>query len=190
MRGTVLALSAIVLLAGACTDEYADQSASPSTPIETQTQDNDVAAKAEIYAAVIRRLVMKDHTFGGANSPFQYVYVVNGPVQGAGNPLKYSFEPAPEPFSQQLTDGIEERLKLLPPLKFITDPDDVRRGMGGVKKFGVIISLGPVERKDGKVHISNALWCGGKCGQWLTYVLRKDQGKWKISGTTGPYAIS
>jgi hypothetical protein len=54
----------------------------------------------------------------------------------------------------------------------------------------VIITLGPIARRKGRVHVANGLWCGGVCGQWLTYVLREFEGQWSITGTTGPYAIS
>jgi hypothetical protein len=62
--------------------------------------------------------------------------------------------------------------------------------MGGVKNDGVIISLGPIERKKGRVHVATGLWCNSTCGQWLTYVLKQRDENWRITGTTGPYAIS
>jgi hypothetical protein len=147
---------------------------------------------AQIYATVIRRLVTKDHTFGGGRSPFEYVYVVDGPIPGAGN-VRTGFGPAAEPFVDALKQAVEERLQDLPPLEFIADPDGVRlgkQGAGGVKNDGVIISLGLIERVQDKIHVSTGLWCGGTCGQWLTYVLSQDQDRWRITGTTGPYAIS
>ena len=128
MRRIVLALSAALLLAGACTDESADRSALPSPPVETPTPEGEAAPEIEIYAAVIRQLITKDHTFGGGDSPFKHVYVVDGPIKDAGNPRRSLFEPAPEHFSQELTDGIEKRLEDLPPLEFISDPHDVLRG--------------------------------------------------------------
>jgi hypothetical protein len=61
---------------------------------------------------------------------------------------------------------------------------------GGVKKGDVIITLGPIERKKGRVHVANGLWCGRVCGHWLTYVLREFEGRWSITGTTGLVSIS
>jgi hypothetical protein len=42
--------------------------------------------KASVYAAVIRRLVTKDHTFGGEPPPFERVFVIDGAVEGAADP--------------------------------------------------------------------------------------------------------
>lgn len=153
----------------------------------------EITAEAEIYAAVVRRLVTKDHTFGGAASPFKHVYIVDGSIPDAGNPHKDTLRPASERFTDELKMEIEEQLRDLPPLEFIVDPSDVRRGeqgMDGVENDGVIITLGPIERKGTEVRVSNGLWCSGRCGQWLTYVLEERGGVWKVTGTTGPSAIS
>lgn len=193
MRRRILVLFAVVMLAGACTDEPSDTSTIPSPPARNQIPQIGTEAEIEIYAAVIRRLVTKDHTFGRAPTLFDYVYVVNGSLKDAGDPLGDHFGPASEPFPSEVVDGIEERLEDLPPVRFVRDGNGIRlgkQGIGGVKNDGVIISLGPIERKNGKVYVSNGLWCGGTCGQWLTYVLREAQGRWKITGTTGSYAIS
>jgi hypothetical protein len=194
MRTNALVLSAVVILATACTSERSDHSGRPSPPANTRTPDEEMVARVQIYAAVIRRLVTRDHTFGRGTSPFKYVYVVNGAFGDAGDPLSGDlFGPAPMPFSSVISEGIEEQLQDLPPIRFVIDGNRLRRGnegMGGVKNDGVIISLGTIERKKNRVHVSNGLWCGGLCGQWLTYVLRRSEGRWKITGTTGPYAIS
>jgi hypothetical protein len=141
---------------------------------------------------VIRRLVTKDHTFGRGPSPFEYIYVVDGPIPGAGN-VRTGLRPAAEAFADALKQAVEDRLQDLPPLEFIADPDSVRlgrQGGGGVKNEGVIIRLGPIEPVQDNIHVSTGLWCGGTCGQWQAYVLSQDQDRWKITGTTGPYAIS
>lgn len=154
----------------------------PSAP-ETQ---------AEIYATVIQRLVTRDHTFGRASSPFEFVYVVDGVVplgERAPSPLG----PAVEDFPASTKARMAEILDELPPLEFIQDPESVRlgpEGAGGVKNDGVIISLGPIEWVRGEIQVATGLWCGGLCGQWLTYVLAEEEDGWVITGTTGPIAIS
>lgn len=78
-------------------------------------------------------------------------------------------------------------------MEFIDDPDSVRvgrQGLGGVKNDGVIITLGPITKHGSRIHVPNGLWCGGLCGQWLTYVLKHGPRGWEISGTTGSAAIS
>lgn len=153
---------------------------------------DEVSAEVEIYSAVVRRLV-RDHTFGGGKSPFKHIYVLNGPIPDAGDFRGDPLGPAPKQFPSDVIAGIGEQLEDLVPVTFVTDGNNVRRGeqgMGGVKNHGVIITLGPIDSKKDQVHVSNGLWCGGLCGQWLTYVLAKDGGQWKITGTTGPYIIS
>lgn len=185
-----------MIIAGACTaDRSSPQSDRPSSPAEAQAADDEATAQVKIYAAVIRRLITRDHTFGKGRAPFDYVYVVNGPVGDAGHPSGGGlFRPAPESFRPAVIDGIRQRLQDLPPVRFINDGDAVRDGRkglgGGVKNDGVIISLGPIEHKNGVVHVHNGLWCGALCGQWQTYVLRQSETTWKITGTTGPYIIS
>jgi hypothetical protein len=193
VKDFAVVLSALAVFAGACTAEHADQSGRASPPAQTHTPDEKSSSRVEIYSTVIRRLVTRDHTFGEGSSPFKYVYVLNGAIKEASNPSGDLFGPAPKPFPSVVVKGIKERLEDLPPVRFITDGNRARRGrqgIGGVKNDGVIISLGPIERKNGRVQVSNGLWCGGLCGQWLTYVLRRLDSRWKITGTTGPSAIS
>lgn len=194
MRKMLLILLAATIAAVGCTNDPERPSANPSPSPGTATPADDVSAEVQIYSAVIRRLVTKDHTFGRGKSPFEHVFVVNGPIPDAGDPEGGEYVgPASESFPPNVIAGIEEELEDLPPVTFVADGNDVRRGkqgMGGVKNDGVIISLGPIEPKKEGVHVSNALWCGGLCGQWLTYVLAEEGGQWKVTGTTGPSAIS
>jgi hypothetical protein len=152
----------------------------------------NVLSEAQIYSAVIRRLVTKDHTFGRGQSPFKHVHVVDGSVPRAGNVMA-GLRPAPEPFPPELKQSITHRLGDLPPLAFISDPDSVRlgpEGIGGVKNAGVIISLSPIEPAHEKLKVGTGLWCGGTCGQWHTYVLTQQDGRWKITRTACPCTIA
>jgi hypothetical protein len=195
MRRTAVILIAAVIAACGCASQGAQPSTSPSPSVGTAAPTDDGGAEVEVYAAVIRRLVTEDHTFGRGASPFRHVYVVNGPIPDAGDPgaVGALFEVAPEPFPPHVMAGIVEELDDLPPVTFVADADRVRRGgrgMGGVRHDGVVIALGPLEPRDERIHVSTSLWCGGLCGQWLTYVLAEDDGRWEITGTTGPQAMS
>lgn len=146
----------------------------------------------EIYAAVVRQLVTKDHTFGGAPSPFDHVYIVDGAVKGAGDPMKGDERPD-RPFGDKVKAGLRRELADIPPVDFVSDPDSVRlgkNGMDGVENDGAIITLAPIAGGGDRTEVSNSLWCGGLCGQWLTYVVKLEGDVWRVSGTTGPYAIS
>jgi hypothetical protein len=145
-----------------------------------------------IYSAVVRQLVTVDHTFGSGPPPFKHVYVLDHAVERAGDPMEDDDNSAAH-FSDEVKEGLREELKHLPPIDFISDPDSVRLGkdgMRGVKDHGVVITLGPIAGRRGKAKVANSLWCGGLCGQWLTYVVELEDGSWEVTETTGPAAIS
>ena len=190
---TILVLAAVLVVA-ACEDESPrERSDRNQEDVPAGAPQNDADPRSvEIYAAVIRRLVTKDHTFGGAPSPFEHVYVLDGPWHGAGHPNR-SLRPSDERFGSEIKEALKVELASLPPIDFIHDPDSVRvgkRGMGGVKEDGVIVTVGPIVGRGHNVKVANSLWCGGLCGQWLTYRVKLKGGNWRIMGTVGPYAIS
>ena len=108
-------------------------SPSPTTPTD----------EVLIYAAVIEELVLRDHTFGSGRSPFRQVYVIDGSLPKAGDPMGNSLERPEKPFPEALKEGILAQLADTPPTEFVSDPDEVRRGpdgMYGVRNRGVIVS--------------------------------------------------
>ena len=191
MKRSLVLLSVFAALLSGCADAgrgTGDLGSEPTpTPSETEA-DREVA----IYSSVVRQLVMKDHTFGGGASPFKHVYIVDAAVSTAGDPMGKG-EERREPFDEGFMKALESELSDLPPIDFVHDPDDVRRGpdgMGGVENRGVIVTLAPIEGNGTKVKVPNNLWCGGLCGQWLTYVVELRDDEWEVTGTTGPTAIS
>jgi hypothetical protein len=188
-----LGLFCLLLAAASCEGprEKSTPSGEASKVSPAESGQSRIDRSVAIYSAVIRRLVTRDHTFGKAKSPFEHVYVVNGVVQNAGHVTKEG-EPG-KPFSRDVMESIRAELRDLPPLDFVADRDAVllgKYGAGGVKNQGVVISLGPIQPTSDRVELENNLWCGSTCGQWLTYVLERQDGKWRITGTEGPYAIS
>jgi hypothetical protein len=150
--------------------------------------------KASIYAAVIRRLVTKDRTFGGEPSPFQRVFVIDGVVERAADPSAGAHQIALKPFGAGTKKGMARDLTDLPPLHFVSDPQSViieTKGCARVKGGGVLISLGPVSSGAAEtVTVANGLFFACLGGQWLTYVLKPVSVGWRVVGTTGPIAIS
>ena len=142
---------------------------------------------SRIYSAVIRQLLAER-----SQTRADVVYVVNGAIAGAGKPRGDPFRPSTQRFGRDVVDGI---LRLLdddhPPLRFITDGNDVVRKNGVVKNGGVLISLGPIERRSKRrALVANTFWCGGKCSQWQTYVVSNKNGRWRITGVSGPVVAS
>src|SRR6266508_2969629 len=152
---------------------------------------------AAIYAAVVRQLVTKDHTFGGADPGFKVVYVLDGVVVDAADPSKPPSAHDPkEPFSHDVKDGVRflSTLADLPPVEFVASRHSVVAGAspsspGEVKNGGVLISLGSIEPDGKRVEVETSLWINGLAGQWLTYLLEQKDGSWAVTGTTGPMAI-
>jgi hypothetical protein len=153
---------------------------------------------ALIYAAVVRQLVTKDHTFGGGDPGFKVVYIVDGVVEGAEDSMKTLDELDPKrPFGHDLKDGVRflSAAADLPDVEFVPERDAVvvgagSAGPGHVKNEGVLITLGPIEGSGKRVEVGNSLWINGLAGQWLTYVLELQDDVWRITGTTGTVAIS
>ncbi|MGH2994917.1 MAG: hypothetical protein ACRDON_04860 [Gaiellaceae bacterium] len=184
-------LVGLVIALAACDGSSGEDPGVPLGPVPGP--DAGEKHTVDVYAAVVRRLVTKDHTFGGAPSPFKRVYVVDGAVVGAGDPLEGNDVPG-EPFPAAVKEGMALALADLPDVEFVADPDSViveENECGQVKGGGVLISLGPIKgRGGGKVTVGNELFFACLGGQWLTYVLEPVETGWRVVGTTGPAAIS
>jgi hypothetical protein len=194
-----LIVVALLLLAplGCGSEANAPDSAGPASQPEGSADTPLVPRETLVYAAVIRQLVTKDHTFGGADPGFKVVYVLDGVVKGVGGVDAHVGQSDPaEPFSDDVKAGLVSALEDLPPIEFVSERAAVIIGknstdpIGHVKNEGVLISLGPIEGTGTKVEVGNSLWLSGLAGLWQTYVLRSRDGVWKVAGTTGPVAIS
>ncbi len=167
----------------------------PTQSSRTGQRASRLDRKASVYAAVIRRLVTKDHTFGGQDPGFRVVFILDGAVAGVANLNAGGARNPKRPFSEALKRKIKNELSDLPPLRFVRTRDVAIRGEsssspGHVVPGGVLISLGPIVGGPSKVRVGNSLWLSGLAGQWLTYVLARRGGGWRVKGTTGPMAIS
>ena len=183
MRNIVLLPLVVALAASGC--QAWTGASVPAPQLEGTEAEERTAA---IYAAVIRQLVTKDHTFGRVPSPFKRVFVADGVVRDAADP-QVGRKPA-RPFSSAVKPGILRALRDLPPVRFVADPDDVIVDCR-VERAGALISLGPVEEGRGDaVAVANGLFFGCLGGQWLTYVLEPKDGGWRVVGTKGPVVIS
>lgn len=184
MRNVVLLTLVVALAASGC---QAWTGASVPAPLHQKGNEAEERAVA-IYAAVIRQLVTKDHTFGGGPSPFKRVFVADGVVRNASDP-HVGKGPARR-FSSAVKRGILRALRDLPPVRFVADPDEVIVECR-VERGGALISLGPLGKGRGDaVTVANGLFFACLGGQWLTYVLEPAAGTWRVVGTKGPISIS
>jgi hypothetical protein len=199
---STLAIVLACLLASGCAWSGDDDDAGVGGSNESSTEDSGPAQsdarterKASIYATVIRRLVTQDHTYGGGDPGFRIVFVVDGALPGAAHPDAAGPRNPKRPFSEALKRKLESELSDLPPLRFVRTRGAAIRGEsssspGQVISGGVLITLGPIIGGPSRVQVGNSLWLSGLAGQWLTYVVTRRTGEWRIKGTTGPTAIS
>lgn len=197
MKRLGLALILILAPLGCGSEANELDLASPGGQPEGTDSAGQLPRETSVYAAVIRQLVTKDDTFGGADPGFKVVYVMDGVVRGAGDVDGNVDESDPaKPFSDDVKAGLRTALGDLPPIEFVSERSSVVVGTnsgkapGHVKNEGVLISLGPIEGSGTKAEVGNSLWISGLAGQWQTYVLEARDGAWKVAGTTGPVAIS
>jgi hypothetical protein len=188
---TRLALGAMVvgLLVG-CASEVRPTSGGGLQPGTDPALERQVA----IYSAVIRRLVTKDHTFGAEGPGLEVIYVLDRPTDRAGMPDSgLAAETGGEPFSEELQARLRAALSDLPPIEFVSDPDEVvvkKDGFPMVKGGDGLVTLAPLPEEGNRLEVPASLYFTGLAGIWLTYVVEGSGAEWKVTGTTGPVAIS
>jgi hypothetical protein len=190
--GAVLVGVALALAACDRGEEATPRPEAGTTTVAASGNQPDAERAAAVYAAVIRRLMTKDHTFGGGEAPFDRIFVVDGAVKRAGNPAGLPAA-AVERFDPDVRAAIERRLTDLPPLEFVSDPDSVivgRKRCAHVKGNGVLMTLGPISGGSARVTVPNGMFFACLGGQWLTYVLKGEGGHWRVVGTKGATVIS
>jgi hypothetical protein len=180
-----LAVGAVVagLLAGCAGDVR------PGPGLQPQT-DPFLERQVSIYGAVIRQLVTKDHTFGEEGPGLEVIYVLDRPV---GRAEGTDPEGEGEPFSPALRAGLRAGLTDLPPIEFVAEMEQVVREEDGfpmVKGHDGLVSLGLIPESGDRVEIPASLYFNGLAGTSLTYVVESSGGEWRVTGTTGPVAIS
>ena len=153
------------------------------------TFDND--EQADIYAAVIRQLYEVDHTFGSNPPDFPNLYLVYMTDDSLGGDLQGP--PASIVLPASLRIEIADRLIDLPAeIKWVGNFEEVPlEENSGVKGGGVIIRVGHInEGKENTVQVAGSIYIANLAAGGSTYVLEKQGGMWRITGTTGPVWIS
>jgi hypothetical protein len=161
-------------------------------PADNGTVQPDPATRraVSIYEVVIRRLVTTGDSTFGDNPKFPVVYLLDRAYEEAANPEINQGEEAP--LSSEVKSELLEALSDLP-IEFVADQDSVvipvEEG-GGVKNDGVVVTVGLIPDDQDQVEVQASLYAGPLAATWLTYVVRRSSQGWRVTGTTGPVAIS
>jgi len=142
-----------------------------------------------ILTAVIRQVYTVDDTFGGqGNFTTVYLLAVDDAETGA-IPYVSKARSVLAPVQQ----GVLAALTDLPAqFRWIASAGEVPRDNHNVVQGnGAIITLGNIQvQDDGTVQVAASIYVGMLAAGGQTYVLERDDGTWKVTGTTGAAWIS
>ena len=176
-------MAAAVLMSGCAKRQ--EQASSPNEGPDPATR-----RVVTIYEAVIRRLVTTGDSTFGPNPQFPVIYLLDQAREGTANPESAGSDGAA--FSVEVK---AELLAALPdlPVEFVSDDGAVIIPVedgGGVKDEGVVVTVGPIPEGEEQVEVEASLYAGPLAATWLTYVVKRSSQGWRVTGTTGPVAIS
>jgi len=124
MKRLLAVMMASALLLAGCEQGPGAAARSQSERTEgqpTKSRSRAVGRATDIYAAVIRAMVSR-------NRGFEHLYVVDGPV-GDADKLRIRLRGPNKPFPDELKEALSRRLNdKVPPLDFISHPDEVIQG--------------------------------------------------------------
>jgi hypothetical protein len=183
MRLAVSVTLAAALVAGCGEGQQSSGGQEPFGPGDLTPAERE----AFVYGAVIRHMTAEE----GQSSGFPVIYVLDHAVEGASN--VDGGTGARTPISSEVQIRVQEELALLPPIRFVPDPDEVigppEEG-SRVKNGGILITLGPVPEGDDRVEVEASSYIANLAATWQTWVLERHGLRWQVTGTTGPVAVS
>ena len=148
--------------------------------------------EAEVYSQVLRRYLSTPGESSFPEGSITAVYVLDQAYPGVADPITPTEggRPITAVTQQQVVTALADLHKVT----FIADRATVietRDGCEQVKDDGVLMTLGPVEGDDNEATVGVYGYVACLGATWLTYVVRNDPGTgWRVTGTTGPMAIS
>jgi hypothetical protein len=178
MRRIAPALIALAVIAAACGGS--EEAGRPSPTGATLE-----ARRLAIYEAAIREMV-------GSEGPFDPILIDERICADAGTPgIDADERECPDGFTDDEQAALLAVLSDLPHVRFVADAvDATRRIFQGELSGAGLISVGVIRGDGDRVEVPGGAYCGGLCGRWMTLVIERQGEVWKVTGTTGPIAIS
>lgn len=154
------------------------------------TPTMELEDRADIYAAVIRRLYTSDHSFGSDQPDFPNLYLIYVTDDRTGADMRVPA--APRLLTDPLRGAIEERLSELPAkVYWVSSFGEVPLvDNSSVKGGGAVINVGNIHEQDGAVQVSGSIYVANLAASGRTYILEEQDGAWQITGDTGVIWIS
>jgi hypothetical protein len=140
--------------------------------------------EAAVYGAVARTVteldVIADPAFGQ-----RIVFVLDRPVSGTGDVPVEGSEPGPRasPFGADVREAIVSAIEPALPVEFVSDRDAVVVGApcAEVVRNGVLLILGPLNRRGSAVTlgVETIINCVG--GQGMAFTVQESRGTWLVT---------
>jgi hypothetical protein len=171
---TRAAAALVFLVAVACTGE-------------ALTATDPTERAVAIYAAVVEHMVTEE----GQPSGFPVVYVLDHSVERASDPDGGGG--VIRDFPAEIRAGIQESLEGVAPVEFIPGRDAVigpEEQGSTVEGGGILLTLGPITGEGDRVEVPASSYLGNLAATWQTWIVERSSAGWRVTGTTGPVAIS
>jgi hypothetical protein len=141
---------------------------------------------ASIYAAVISALIEGDH----ANfDPWPPVTYIDATARSSAGPVAVK-DVVTSPIPTEVQQLISQALAARTEVRFVDDPRSVIQPDSRVRESGVLITLAPVPAADRRVEIGARSYFGNLGSTSCTYIVDGADAQWRVTGTTGVYAVS
>jgi len=148
--------------------------------------EGDPDRSAAIYVAVISALI----TGGYANhDPWLPVTYIDATARSSAGPVAVS-QVVTHPIPIEVQKRVRAALAAHTEVRFVEDPRSVIQPDGRVRDHGILTTLAPVPPTGRPVRIGARSYVGNLGRKSLTFIVDGTGSRWRVTGTTGVWALS
>jgi len=146
----------------------------------------DPDRSAGIYAAVISGLIAG----GAANfDPWPPVTYIDATARSSAGPVAVT-DVVSSPILIEVQHRIGDALAAHTEVRFVDDPQSVIQPDSRVRDNGVLVTLAPVPPAGRPLRIGARSYVGNLGSKSCTFIVDGAGAHWRVTGTTGVYAVS
>ena len=146
----------------------------------------DPDRSAGIYAAVISGLIAG----GAANfDPWPPVTYIDATARSSAGPVAVT-DVVTSPIPIEVQHRIGEALAAHTEVRFVDDPQSVIQPDSRVRDNGVLVTLAPVPPAGRPLRMGARSYVGNLGSTSCTFIVDGAGAHWRVTGTTGVYAVS